>query len=524
MDSEWDEIRSEAERAVRRGRFDEASQFWLQAIALCNDMGKYDPRRIVSLEGLANVYWRTNQFADALPILVKTFALHEDQLGPDHADIGVLANNLARVYHTLEKFPEAEALYQRALRIRRKVLGVEHPEVAELIKNYANLLVASGRGFEAEDLKASTVSIKTGIWNRSGHFNTIQIQNPDTLYTGEALHAPADAPMNNPMNAPAATPPAAPPAPAIAPEAVPSDQGEPATRTISDAEISAESSGLSNWLSSRKPTATPAQEEAPESPEHWMELLAKGMEAMQQNNTLQAEQLLKRAVKATETFAPTDSRIASTLELYSEALWKNGKLAEAQPVCERTLQFYELTLPPNHQDIGVIANNLAMLYHALEKPELAEPLYKRALEIRTANQGTTHPDVITLLNNYANMLYVWHREGEAVNLKNYIRSLTSGKWNQVGKFKALTPMAATQAREDQFATLSRFKPSMDQVDWISQSSDVMPAYSEKQSVNQKSGEKKTDQAKAPEDNAYSNDARAVLSKLVGDLLKKPGES
>jgi len=522
MDSDWEEIRSEAERAVRRGNFEEASQLWLQAIALCNDLGKYDPRRIISLEGLANVYWRTNQFADALPILVKTFSLHEDQLGPDHADIGVLANNLARVYHTLEKFPEAEALYQRALRIRRKVLGVEHPEVAELIKNYANLLVAAGRGFEAEDLKASTVSIKSGVWNRSGHFNTIKIENPDSLFSSDLDNL-------QPVG-PAKARSAPPPQPKPVVEQPQPEPAEPETRAISDAEITAESNELSNWLSSRRPTTQPAQVEPPEPPEHWMELLSKGMEAMQQNNTLQAEQLLKRAVRATETFDQLDPRIASTLELYSEVLWKNGKLAEAQPVCERTLQFYESTLPPNHQDIGVIANNLAMLYHALEQPELAEPLYKRALEIRTANQGTTHPDVITLLNNYANMLYVWHREGEAVNLKNYIRSLTSGKWNQVGKFKALAPAPsqepAQQPKEDQFATFSKFKPSMDQVDWISQSSDIMPAYSEKQSVNQKfSADKKpAEKAKSAEDAAYSNDARAVLNKLVGDLLKKPGES
>lgn len=506
MDSDWDEIRSEAERAVRRGKFDEAGQLWLQAIALCNEMSKYDSRRIISLEGLANVYWRTNQFSDALPILVKTFSLHEDQLGPDHADIGVLANNLARVYHTLEQFSEAESLYQRALRIQRKVLGVEHPDVAELIRNYANLLVASGRGFEAEDLKASTVSIKSGIWNRSGHFNTIQIDNPDSLYVQpEAPSAPAPTYV-------AAPPEAQPPEPAEALDD---------SRAISDDEISAESSGLSNWLSARKASAPEA---APfEKPAQWIELLSKGMDAMQQNNTLQAEQLLKKAVAATETFEPSDPRIASTLELYSEALWKNGKLAEAQPICERTLQFYEATLDPKHQDIGVISNNLAMLYHALDKPELAEPMYKRALDIRTANQGTTHPDVITLLNNYANMLYVFHREGEAVNLKNYIRSLTSGKWNQVGKFKAMSATGVTQeTKEDQFATFSRFMPSMDKVDWISQSSDVNPTLPEKKETNVKPDVVKP-KTETTEDGVYSNDPRAVLRSLVDGFKKKPGE-
>lgn len=479
MDSEWDEIRSSAERAVRRGKLDEASQLWLQALALCNDLGKYDTRRIVTLEGLAHVYWRNNQYSDALPILIKTFALHEERLGPDHADIGVLANNLAMVYHTLEKFPEAEEFYRRALRIRRKVLGVEHPDVEELIKNYANLLVASGRALEAEDLKASTISVKTGVWNRSGHFKSIQITNPESLLLPETTPFPTTAELL---------------------------QEQVEARTISDDEVNAESAQLSNWLSSRKGAITP------EKQEKWVELMAKGMDAVQQNNMLQAEQLLRKAVAATDTFDPTDPRTASTLELFSEVLWNNGKLSEAQPICERTLHFYEATLDAKHQDIGVISNNLAMLYHALDKLEEAEPLYKRAIDIRTANQGVAHPDVIALLNNYANMLYVSHRENEAVNLKNYVRSVTSGKWNKCGQFKAMEPVDAS--KQEQFTTFSRFMPDMDKADLVALVRSKIPEEEFQSTVGTNS---------LHEIEPFVEDARPVLDRLVDLFRKKTAE-
>jgi tetratricopeptide (TPR) repeat protein len=489
MDSEWDEIRSSAERAVRQGKLDEASQLWLMALTLCNDFGKYDARRIITLEGLAHVYWRTNQYSDALPILLKTFALHEDQLGPDHADIGVLANNLAMVYHTLERFPEAEELYRRALRIRRKVLGVEHPEVMELVKNYANLLVASGRALEAEDLKASTVSVKTGVWNRSGHFKSIQIASPEALF--------------DPTAAPAVTAPT---------------ENQDEARTISDAELNAESAQLSNWLSSRQVPVTP------EKQERWVELVAKGMDAVQQNNTLQAEQLLRKAVVAMDEFDATDPRIVSTLELFAEVLWKNGKLTEAQPVCERTLRIYESTLEAKHQDIGVISNNLAMLYHALDKHEEAEPLYKRAIAIRTANQGANHADVIILLNNYANMLYVSHRENEAVNLKNYIRSVTSGKWNQCGQFKAMEPVGSSSSsstpKEEQFSTFSRFKPDMNKVDLIAQVRSKIP---EERAEDLNSFQSTVGTNSLHEIEPFVEDPRPVLDRLVDIFRKKPGE-
>ena len=133
------------ESAAKYGDHAEAAQYWLTALEKSISFSKYDPRRILTLENLGSTYWRLGQFSDALPILLKTFELNEDQLGPNHADIGALANNLAMLYHTLEHWKEAEEFYKRALRIRRKALGVEHPDVAELIKNYSNLLVSAGQ-------------------------------------------------------------------------------------------------------------------------------------------------------------------------------------------------------------------------------------------------------------------------------------------------------------------------------------------------------------------------------------------
>lgn len=433
MDTEWDQLRTAAESAAQYGNHAEAAQYWLTALEKSISFSKYDPRRILTLENLGSTYWRLGQFADALPILLETFELNEDQLGPDHADIGALANNLAMLYHTLEYGKEAEEFYKRALRIRRKALGVEHPDVAELIKNYSNLLVSAGRAMEAEDLKASTVSVKTGVWNRSGHFKAIQIEAPEALHVVEEPIAP---------------------------------EPEADIRAISDDELKAESSQISNWLSARAKETAPAVEQPPK----WVEEMAKGFQAVKENNTLQAEQHLRKALKATEYFDDNDPRITDTLEILSEVLWRNGKIAEAEPLCERTLKYYEGTLDPNHIDIGVIVNNLAMLYHALDKHEEAEPLYKRAISIRSTAQGTSHPDVVAVLNNYANLLYLTQRETEAVNLKNYVRSITSGKWNKVGQFKAMKPIDPNKPRdpnepkENQFETFSRLnKPDLKKV-------------------------------------------------------------
>jgi tetratricopeptide (TPR) repeat protein len=57
-----------------------------------------------------------------------------------------------------------------------------------------------------------------------------------------------------------------------------------------------------------------------------------------------------------------------------------------------------------HPDVGTIVNSLAGLYKAQGQHAKAEPLYKRALEIREKALGPEHPDMAACLENYASLL------------------------------------------------------------------------------------------------------------------------
>ncbi len=59
-------------------------------------------------------------------------------------------------------------------------------------------------------------------------------------------------------------------------------------------------------------------------------------------------------------------------------------------------------------------NDLAKLYYTQGQYELAEPLYKRVLEIREKALGPDHPDVATSLNNLA-ALYRATKQDEKAN-------------------------------------------------------------------------------------------------------------
>ncbi len=57
-----------------------------------------------------------------------------------------------------------------------------------------------------------------------------------------------------------------------------------------------------------------------------------------------------------------------------------GRHPEAIPLYTRALKIYELRLGPNHADVAVTLNDLAVLHFNQRNFNEAEKLYKKALE------------------------------------------------------------------------------------------------------------------------------------------------
>lgn len=90
-----------------------------------------------------------------------------------------------------------------------------------------------------------------------------------------------------------------------------------------------------------------------------------------------------------------------------------GKYGEAEPLLRKALQIREKTLPPEQTDIAESLNNLAGLYVHQGRYAEAEPLYKRALAIGEKNLGQEHPAVATRLNNLAALYFNQGRYADA---------------------------------------------------------------------------------------------------------------
>jgi tetratricopeptide (TPR) repeat protein len=73
----------------------------------------------------------------------------------------------------------------------------------------------------------------------------------------------------------------------------------------------------------------------------------------------------------------------------------------------------ENALGPNHPDLAIDLNNLALLYDTQAQYAQAEPLYKRALAIWEKALGPDHPSVATGLENLAVLNRATKRDEEA---------------------------------------------------------------------------------------------------------------
>jgi tetratricopeptide (TPR) repeat protein len=90
--------------------------------------------------------------------------------------------------------------------------------------------------------------------------------------------------------------------------------------------------------------------------------------------------------------------------LLNQAGWyldDRAQYKEAEPLYKRALDIREKVLGPDHPDTARSLNNLASLYSSQGQYKEAEPLNRRALKINEKALGPDHPDTATSLNNLA---------------------------------------------------------------------------------------------------------------------------
>ena len=123
----------------------------------------------------------------------------------------------------------------------------------------------------------------------------------------------------------------------------------------------------------------------------------------------QYEEALNSYNKAIELTKQSNSEFSIKDKITSFELWKNKGDAliqlehyeKAQDSYDRALDTEEYTSDNNYLGIAISLNKLANIYSSKNKYELAELLYKQALEIIEKVLGVEHIDVADILHNLA---------------------------------------------------------------------------------------------------------------------------
>ncbi|XP_030102425.1 kinesin light chain 1 isoform X4 [Mus musculus] len=95
------------------------------------------------------------------------------------------------------------------------------------------------------------------------------------------------------------------------------------------------------------------------------------------------------------------AQVAATLNNLAVLYGKRGKYKEAEPLCKRALEIREKVLGKDHPDVAKQLNNLALLCQNQGKYEEVEYYYQRALGIYQTKLGPDDPNVAKTKNNLA---------------------------------------------------------------------------------------------------------------------------
>jgi tetratricopeptide (TPR) repeat protein len=139
-----------------------------------------------------------------------------------------------------------------------------------------------------------------------------------------------------------------------------------------------------------------------------------GSSLMATANWTEAEALIRRALIIDEkSYGPEHPDVAISLDNLAVLLKVMNRLAEAEPLMRRALIIDEKRYGPEHPDVAISLDNLAVLLKVTNRLAEAEPLMRRALTIEETSYGPDHPEVATTLNNLAQLFKATNRSAEA---------------------------------------------------------------------------------------------------------------
>ncbi|RMH34908.1 MAG: tetratricopeptide repeat protein [Nitrospirae bacterium] len=130
----WESVNTLGMQAYQQGRYTDAKQWFLQALAELDPTQDPSPRRAMTLNNLAAVNEALGEYEKAELHYQQSLAIIEAIQGPMHPDLISGLNNLASLYQRQGRNERAEPLWRRSLTILERILGPDHPHVIPILR------------------------------------------------------------------------------------------------------------------------------------------------------------------------------------------------------------------------------------------------------------------------------------------------------------------------------------------------------------------------------------------------------
>lgn len=157
----------------------------------------------------------------------------------------------------------------------------------------------------------------------------------------------------------------------------------------------------------------------------WKRLIEEGMDSHSRGKMPEAEIKFLAALEEAEKFGEEDLRLALTLNNLAAAFHEQGKYTMAEPHYKRALDIRVKIQGEEHPDIALNHHNLAVLYSARRMYPVAEKHYKIALEMKEHLFGADSAELLNTLQYYAQLMKVQNRLVERQLIEGRAKALSA---------------------------------------------------------------------------------------------------
>jgi len=418
-----------AAEARKEGRDDDAAAAYRQAIAdVEKRFGKDNPAIAFTLTPAANFYMERERYLEAAEAALRIFELREKMLGPqavlkdDSAKrltaIAARAATRAGTLSAERRFAEAEAPLRALVAVRDKFAPPEYrPYTGALLLLLENLVLqrkideAKTTGLMLVDLdrkaygEASPELTRPYLWLGAAYLNAGQSAEAEEVFRkaagiweklygedrmlGSLLTLLGASLRNQAKFAEAGT--LLHRGLALREELLPADDPEIAESLVnlallyrSEEKIEEAEPLFRRSLSIREKAF------GAESREALNALNGLGLTLLELSRPQEAEAVLRRALAGRERLPDGEIDVAETLINLMYILHIQGRFGEAAALAERPLEIYERVLGPDHPQVVLALEALALTLQDRADFAQAETLYGRALQIGRRSHGETH--------------------------------------------------------------------------------------------------------------------------------------